>query len=45
MIKYKNRGANQLGTPFPFSAYAIRSYSSDPADINKPRSYKNHKEP
>lgn len=30
MIQNKNKGANK--PPFPFSAYVLRSYSSEPSD-------------
>jgi|688.fasta_scaffold56449_1 hypothetical protein len=33
MIQYKNKPGNK--TPFPFSAYILRSYSSEPADNNR----------
>jgi hypothetical protein len=33
MIQYKNKQANKA--PFPFSAYVLRSYSSEPADNNR----------
>ncbi len=35
MIQYKNKQANKLQAPFPFSAYVLRSYSSEPADHNR----------
>ena len=37
MIEYKNKGANKIGGPFPFSAYVLRSYSSEPVDQSKPK--------
>lgn len=43
MIQYKNKQVNK--GPFPFSAYVLRSYSSEPADNNraKPKSkHRNH---
>lgn len=38
MIQYKNKQVSK--GPFPFSAYVLRSYSSEPADNNrgKPKS-------
>lgn len=35
MIQYKNKQANKIQAPFPFSAYVLRSYSSEPADNNR----------
>lgn len=33
MIQYKNKQASKA--PFPFSAYVLRSYSSEPTDNNR----------
>lgn len=33
MIQYKNKQVNK--GPFPFSAYVLRSYSSEPADNSR----------
>lgn len=35
MIQYKNKQANKLQAPFPFSAYVLRSYSSEPTDKSR----------
>ena len=38
MIEYKNRALSKKGgAPFPFSAYVLRSYSSEPTDQQKPK--------
>ena len=35
MIEYKNRVVNRMASPFPFSAYVLRSYSSEPTDQHR----------
>lgn len=32
MIQYKNKQTNKPQPPFPFSAYVLRSYSSEPME-------------
>lgn len=37
MLQYKAKGSNRVPAAFPFSAYILRSYSSEPAEGRRGR--------